>query len=315
MAIVGGEVLEVRPGVSQEVQTPSRSNTAVLLARRLRTYPAVRENRDPVRRSDHGHLGDGHNELSAAPAELALLSEDFIRKVPCQQQHVVGPPFQQRLGRQDWQVVARREAALLELTAVDNELDQPPIDAERIHQRAALGRSTIGRDPMPRVLQPLQQRQQLLLEARDPVGEIAIVAESQQTLGLFLRQQLGNVSRHLPALMRHEQPQRAAMDWKQFDVADHQTVASAERLDRTHRVIAKVLVIDRVELKLVDEVTDVWRFNDGDAIRLEHLLDSADKRIRIGNMGEYVVRVDDVSELPPCCETSGKSLVEELDEG
>ena len=110
MAIVGGEVLEVRPGVSQEVQTPSRSNTAVLLARRLRTYPAVRENRDPVRRSDHGHLGDGHNELSAAPAELALLSEDFIRKVPCQQQHSMAtasrrsPPSNPRMPRDIWKM-------------------------------------------------------------------------------------------------------------------------------------------------------------------------------------------------------------------
>src|SRR5262249_59366005 len=113
--------------------------------------------------------------------------------------------------------------------------------------------------------------------------------------------------------MRQEQPQRTAMNRNEFDVADHQTVAPAERLDRTHGVIAKVLVIDRVELKLADEVAHVRRLDDGNAIRLEHLLDPADKHVRIGNVSEDIVRMDDVGKFAPCREASGKSLVEELD--
>src|SRR5262249_1041649 len=114
--------------------------------------------------------------------------------------------------------------------------------------------------------------------------------------------------------MRQEQPQRTAMNRNEFDVADHQTVTPAERLDRTQGVIAKVLVIDRVELKLADEVAQVWRFDDGNAIRLEHLLDPADKCVRIGNVSEDVVRMDDVGKFATHSEASGKFLVEELDQ-
>src|SRR5215831_8266578 len=47
----------------------------------------------------------------------------IARKVPCQQEHVVGPAFEQRLGRQNRQVIAGREAALLEMAAVNHEID------------------------------------------------------------------------------------------------------------------------------------------------------------------------------------------------
>ena len=109
-------------------------------------------------------------------------------------------------------------------------------------------------------------------EARDPIAEVAIVVEREQALGFLLRQQLGDPRRGRLARMRDEQPQRAAMNRQQLDVADREPMPAAERFDRAHGVIAEVLVIDGVELELGDEVADIGRLDHGDAVGLEHLL-------------------------------------------
>jgi len=105
--------------------------------------------------SDHRHLGDGHDELASAPTELGLLGEDFGGEIPGQQEHVIRPALEQRLRRQDREVIAGRIAALLEVTAIDHELDQPPVDAEGV-LRAALGGCAIRGDAMPLLLQLVQ---------------------------------------------------------------------------------------------------------------------------------------------------------------
>ena len=167
------------------------------------------------------------------------------------------------------------------------------------------------RRPCP--LQPLQQRQQLLFQARDPIAKIAIIIEAQQALGFFLRQQLADPRRYPLARMRNEQPQRAAVDGHEFDIANHQPMPPAERLDRAQGVIAEMLVIDGVELELGDEVADVGRLDDGNALGLEHLLDPADESVGVGNMREDIVGVEDVGTLalrPPAagpCSSSKNS--------
>src|SRR6266511_1593672 len=103
------------------------------------------------------------------------------------------------------------------------------------------------------------------------------------------------------------------MDWNELDVADHEPVAPTERLDRTRGVVAKVFVIDGVELELGDQVADIWRLDHGNTIRLEHLLDPADKLIGIGNVGKHGVGVYDIGKLRLCCESAGQLLIEDLD--
>ena len=163
-------------------------------------------------------------------------------------------------------MIARREAALLEARAVDHELDQPRVDAERIHQGAAFGGSAIGGDAAPLALQPLQQRQQFLLQPGDAIAEVAVILEAQQALGFFLRQQFDDARGWRLARMRDEQPQRAAMDRHQLDIADDEAMTPAEGLDRAHRIVAEVLVIDRVEFQLGDEIAHIWRLDDGNAV-------------------------------------------------
>ena len=163
-------------------------------------------------------------------------------------------------------------------------------------------------------MQPPQQRQQLLLEPGNPIAEVAVVIEGQQALGFFLRQQFDDACGCRLARMRDEQPQRTAVDRHQLDVGYDEAVTPAERLDRAHGVVAEVLVIDGVEFELGDEIADIGRLDDGNAVGLEQLLDAADEPVGIGNMREDVVGVDDVGELAFRREPPGKLLVEELDQ-
>src|SRR5262249_47743669 len=177
---------------------PSRASPNRTGVAESRTGTVLRaEARLCTRGSDDRHLGHGKDEFAAATAEFGLLTEDLGRKVPCQQQHIIGPAFEQRIRRQDRQVIAGRETALLELIAIDYELDQSAVDAERVHQCASLGGCTISRDALTLLFQPLQQRQQLLLEARNALGEVAVVFEAENAFGLLLRQQLSDALRCL----------------------------------------------------------------------------------------------------------------------
>ena len=97
--------------------------------------------------------------------------------------------------------------------------------------------------------------------------------------------------------MRDEQPQRTAMDRHQLDIAYEKAMTPAERLDRAHGIVAEVLVIDRVELELADEITHVRGLDHGDAIWLEQPLDATREPVGIGNMREDIVRMDDGGEL------------------
>src|SRR5262249_26604779 len=68
---------------------PSRTGVAESRTRTLLRAEA----RLCTRGSDNRHLRHGKDEFAAAPAELGLLTEDLGRKVPRQQQHIIGPAF------------------------------------------------------------------------------------------------------------------------------------------------------------------------------------------------------------------------------
>src|SRR5258705_3389176 len=83
--------------------------------------------RSPAQRitaSGDRDVGHGDDELASPPAELALLRQNFGGEVPGEQQDIVRPALDERTRRQDRQMDARREAALLEIAAIDHEVDQ-----------------------------------------------------------------------------------------------------------------------------------------------------------------------------------------------
>ena len=69
---------------------------------------------------------------------------------------------------------------------------------------------------------------------------------------------------------------------------------SCERCDRGAREVREVFVIDGVERTAVDEVPHVGVLDHGDAVGGEQRRDSRDEIVRIGSVGEHVVRDDHV---------------------
>ena len=102
------------------------------------------------------------------------------------------------------------------------------------------------------------------------------------------------------------------MDRHQLDIGYDEAMTPAKCLDRAHGIVAEVLVIDRVEFQLGDEIAHIRGLDHGYAVRLEQPLDAARELIGIGNMREDVMGVDDVGELAFRCEPPGKLLVEKL---
>jgi hypothetical protein len=63
-----------------------------------------------------------------------------------------------------------------------------------------------------------------------------------------------------------EEPERAPVDRDPLEVVHLEAVAPEERLEGAERVVEDVLVVDRVELELLDQVSEVRALQDGDAV-------------------------------------------------
>ncbi len=75
-----------------------------------------------------------------------------------------------------------------------------------------------------------------------------------------------------------------------------------------------MLVVDRVELGLVDQVLDVRHLDHGHARLLEHDPQSLDESVEVGHVGQHVVRVDDVGQLAAVGQFERQPLIEESGE-
>ncbi len=60
-----------------------------------------------------------------------------------------------------------------------------------------------------------------------------------------------------------------------FDVEHLETVALEQAFERAERIVAQVLVIDRVVLQRIDEIEQIVRLGDEDAVVREQLADAA----------------------------------------
>ena len=102
------------------------------------------------------------------------------------------------------------------------------------------------------------------------------------------------------------------MDRETLDAVEVQTGA-AEQLDQRMRgEVAEVLVVDRVELCVLDEVAQVGDLDDRDAIVFEDRLDPAHEAVGVGDVGQHVVAVDDAGAYAVSPESPGELLGEEL---
>ena len=86
-------------------------------------------------------------------------------------------------------------------------------------------------------------------------------------------------------------------------------------VERRHREVAQVLVVDRVELEAFDQLAHVRHLDLGDPVVGEDGRDALDEPVEIGDVGEHVVRDDHVGSLPLGRQTVGDVDAEELPQG
>ena len=83
-------------------------------------------------------------------------------------------------------------------------------------------------------------------------------------------------------------------------------------LERRHREVAQVLVVDRVELEAFDQLAHVRHFDLRDPVVGEDGRDALDEPIQIRDVGEHVVRDHHIGPFPfgrqPACEVDTEEL-------
>ena len=155
--------------------------------------------------------GMGTMNLPPQSADMAHLRDDLVLQVPGQDQDVVGLGLVDRLDRQDRNVHARREAAVLVGVAVDGEVEEVGADAAIVEQRVALARRAVAADRLALVLGRDQERQQPALGASHLLVERRVgrdVAEAEA----LARARAGRATRRARLAMptAHARDRRAA---------------------------------------------------------------------------------------------------------
>ena len=87
------------------------------------------------------------------------------------------------------------------------------------------------------------------------------------------------------------------MDWDSLDTEELQAVSGKERHDRGDTQVEQVLVVDRVELSVVDEVLHVGELEYRNAVGLQQGADPGHEVVRVRPVGQDVVGVQHVSTL------------------
>ncbi len=147
----------------------------------------------------------------------------------------------------------------------------------------------------------LLAKSSIATEPRDAPARL-LVEQAAHRLGRF-------------ALTGGEDAQRPAVDRQPFDIDNRQAMAAEEVIERGERVVAEVLVIDRIELAVVDHLLDVRRLDHRDAVLLEEDADPLHDAVEVRHMGEHIVRVHDVRALPGRRQPRRDRRVEELRDG
>jgi len=112
------------------------------------------------------------------------------------------------------------------------------------------------------------------------------------------------------ALARRIDPDRAAVARNRSGMKNFETVHLEQVLDAAHRVVAQVLVIDRVVLQHFEELDEIVRFRDEHAVGRQHLDDAFDDGVNILDVGEAVRAGDDLGGAVLFLHLTGDGLAE-----
>ncbi len=101
------------------------------------------------------------------------------------------------------------------------------------------------------------------------------------------------------------------MNAQRLDAVEVQAVALEQILQRRDREVAQVLVVDRVELAVIDQIPHVGRFDHGDAGVFEQCGDAGHETVGVGHVCQHVVGVNHVGSLALRGELCGELRAEE----
>jgi hypothetical protein len=96
----------------------------------------------------------------------------------------------------------------------------------------------------------------------------------------------------------HVHPQRTSVRGQSPHVDEGEAVTREEPRNGRHGEIAQVLVVNRVELAMVDQVPDIRSFDNRDAAFLQQRSDAVDDTSEVGDVREHIVRVDHIRAVP-----------------
>ena len=199
--------------------------------------------------------------------------------------------------------------------AVDDEVDELGPDAGVVEERAALGGGAVGRDALPLALQPVEQRGQLRTNRLHPVAERCVVRQvGEALLALGLEERPRGIL--LVRGTADPPAQGAAVQAREvLDRVEVQPVAAHQGVDRRAREVAEVLVVDRVELAVVDQVADVGVLDRGDAVVREQDRDALHEAVESRHVRHHVVGDDHVGARAGVDEPPRQVGAEELAQG
>ena len=152
--------------------------------------------------------------------------------------------------------VPRREATVLVRVAVDGVLEQVAADPAVVEQRVALTGAPYPTTRLPSARQSSRNLKELVADRLGPRAQLQIAIHVMQP-GCLLDPQyvVDAFARRAGAFLGTcPHPNRTAVRRDHFDV-DHLEAGGGQRTHRRkHRVVLKMLVVDRVELAETDEV-------------------------------------------------------------
>src|SRR6185312_15991542 len=90
-----------------------------------------------------------------------------------------------------------------------------------------------------------------------------------------------------------------------------QPMAAEQGTQGRDREITQVLVVDRIELSMLDEILDVRALDDGDSVILQKCCNARDEAVGVGYVGQDVVRVDHIGPAALGNQILGEVVAEE----
>ena len=105
------------------------------------------------------------------------------------------------------------------------------------------------------------------------------------------------------------------MDRRQGRVGDPKTVQSEQMIERSHRVVNKVLVVNLIERALLDHRRQVDELGDDDAVGVEQFLDAGKGRVQFLEVEEHAGAVNDTRLTVLLTQSACGVEIEELVDG